>query len=134
MARIYASPTDLAGVPWNLTLAEPEALSLLHRASLLVESLTLTAHYAVDDELLPLHAPVKEAFRDATCAQALWFDETGDISGASARFNTLSLGSFGASGGGTSAATNVSAGSSRISPEAISILRTAGLLHAGPSA
>ena len=132
MARVYAIPSDLAAVPWNLDLPEREALSLLHRATPLIEGLTTTARYAVDEEGLPTDLDVAEAFRDAVCAQACWFDETGDPSGASARYNSLSLGSFSASGGGTGSGTNTTAATSRIAPEAVQILQTAGLLNQPP--
>lgn len=135
MARTYASPSDLAGVPWNVTLASEEAESVLYRATLVIEGLTIAARYHVDATTgLPTSQTLKDAFRDAVCAQALWFEETGDISGAGSRYNSLSLGSFSASGSGSSSTKDGSgAAAARISPEAITILRTAGLLSWGPT-
>ena len=131
MARVYAVPSDLA--TFTGEDAPPNAAALLARATRLVEGLTTTARYTTDDEGMPEDLEISEAFRDAVCAQAVWFEETGDTSGASARFNSLSLGSFSASGGGTGAATNTSAAASRYAPEAVQILRTAGLLNQPPS-
>lgn len=128
--RVYATPSDLA--TFTGEAAPANAIALLARATRLVEGLTTTALYAVDEDGLPEDLDISEAFRDAVCAQAAWFDETGDVSGAGARFNSLSLGSFSASGGGTGAATNTSAAQSRYSPEAVEILRSAGLLTQAP--
>lgn len=130
MARVYATAADYTTFTGD---PAPEGIeSLLYRASRLVESLTITARYTVDADHLPTDALVREAFKDATCAQAAWFDETGDTSGASARYNSMSLGNLSLSGGGTGSATNTSASDSRYAPEAVSILRTAGLLNQAP--
>lgn len=131
MARVYAVPSDLA--EFTGEDAPANAAALLARATRLVEGLTTTARYATDDDGLPEDLDISEAFRDAVCAQAAWFDETGDVSGASARFNSLSLGSFSVSGGGTGSGTNTTAAASRYAPEAIEILRNAGLLTQAPT-
>lgn len=130
--RVYAVPSDLAAPPWNLNLPAPEAQSLLARATPLIEGLTFTARYDIDDDGLPTNLDVSNAMRDAVCAQASWFDETGDPSGASARYNSLSLGSFSASGGGTGSGTNTTASASRYAPEAVQILHNAGLTTQAP--
>lgn len=130
--RVYATPSDLAGEPWDVDLPEGEAKSLLRRSSIVVDGLTVTARYATDEDGYPTDLEVSEAFRDATCAQAVWFDETGDVSGASARYNSLSLGRFSASGGGTGSGTNTTAAASRIAPEVVQILQAAGLLNQPP--
>lgn len=129
MARVYANNVDLAGAPWRLSLDENTAEDYLLIASQCVEEATRTAVYDVDEQGAPTEPRVIEAFRDATCALAAWFDETGDPSGASARFNSMSLGSFSISGGGTGAPTNTSAAASRWAPHAITVLGNAGLLN-----
>ncbi|MEV8029265.1 hypothetical protein [Cellulosimicrobium funkei] len=132
--RVYATPSDLAAEPWELALDEKAARSLLIRASIVIDGLTVTTVYDVDEDGYPTDLDVADAFRDATCAQAAWFDETGDTSGAAGRFNSLSLGSFSASGGGTGSGSNTSAAESRLSPEAVQILQNAGLTNQAPSA
>src|SRR5690606_31043905 len=120
--------------PWELALDEKAARSLLIRASIVIDGLTVTAVYDVDEDGYPTDLDVADALRDATCAQAAWFDETGDTSGVAGRFNSLSLGSFSGSGGGTGSASNTSAAESRLSPEAVQILQNAGLTNQAPSA
>lgn len=132
--RVFAEPSDLAGEPWHLALTEPAARALLRRASIVIEGLTVAARYDVDEDGYPADLDVTEALRDATCAQAVWFDETGDASGAEGRWQSLSLGTAALTrtGAGTSAGT-ASVAESRISPEATTILATAGLLGGAPS-
>lgn len=129
----YADPGDLAGPPWNLTLAVSEADDLLQRASVKIRKLTITAIYRTNPDGTPTDPNVRDALRDATCAQAAWLDETGDTgSGATGRFNSMSLGSASLSGGGTGSPTNTSAATGSLSPEAVQILQNAGLLGQAP--
>lgn len=130
--RAYATPADLNRPPWNAEADETEALTVIMRATPLLEHLTKTARYATDVDGYPTDPTIIEAFKDAACAQALYFLETGDITGAAARFNSLSLGSFSASGGGTGSATNTSAAEDQYAPEAIRILANAGLIAQAP--
>lgn len=126
---VHATPADLATQPWNLQLDEPAATALLRRAATIIRGLTLTAVYPTHPDGAPRDTKVAEALRDATCAQAVWFDETGDTgSGATGRFNSMSLGSASLSGGGTGSGTNTSVDQGRYSPEAVQILQNAGLL------
>lgn len=132
--RMYAAPSDLGGEPWNVELDEAVARALLRRASMVVDELTLTARYAVDDDGYPIDLTVSDALRDATCAQAAWFDETGDVSGAEARWQSMSLGTAALTRTGAGTAVGAaSAAQSRYSPEAVSILATAGLAGRAPS-
>lgn len=65
--RIYATEADLtawAGAPVDL------AVPLLRAASTLVEDATVTALYAVDADGYPTDPGIRDAFRDAVCAQA----------------------------------------------------------------
>ena len=65
--RVYATEDDLTewtGDPVDL------AAPLLRAASSLVETCTVTALYAVDDEGYPSDPIIRAAFRDATLAQA----------------------------------------------------------------
>ncbi|WP_263120854.1 hypothetical protein [Cellulomonas sp. RIT-PI-Y] len=131
--HVYAVPSDLAGEPWNVDLDETAAASLLRRASTVVDGLTVTARYAVDGDGYPTDLDTSDALRDATCAQAVWFDETGDTSGAEGRFQSMSLGSASLTKAGAGSSTGASGtAESRISPEAVTILAAAGLTGQAP--
>lgn len=127
--RIFAAPSDLQ--EW--TQEEPPATALrdLRSASILISRLTSLATFEVDDadEPMPIDRQVRNALRDATCAQAAWFIETGDTSGAASTFVNLSLGSFSSSTGGSQ---GKATGDTRVSVEALDILAQAGLLLTGP--
>ena len=129
--RVYATVSDLATFLGDTP--PDDAQALLNRATRLVEGLTVTARYATDADGLPEDLDVSETFRDAVCAQAAWFIETGDSTGASARFSSLSLGSFQATTSLPSQTGPNSASQSRYAPEAVDILRSAGLLTTAPS-
>lgn len=131
--RAYAAPADLNGPPWNAeTEDEAEALTLIMRATPLLEHLTKTARYSTDEDGYPTDPKIIEALKDAACAQALYSLDTGDMTGAAARFNSLSLGSFSVSGGGTGSGTNTTAADAQYAPEAIRILANAGLIAQAP--
>lgn len=129
---MYATPADLNAAPWNANISEPEASTLIARAGVLIDTLTKTATYSVDSDGLPTESLIVAAFNDATCAQASYFLETGDVSGAAGRFNTLSLGSFSASGGTAGSVTNQTSAVQRYAPEAVEILLNAGLIGRAP--
>lgn len=127
MVRVHATSLDLAGEPWNLEPADPDAL--LARAATIIRNLTLTAVYATNADGTPTDPGIAAALRDATCAQAVWFDDTGDTgSGAASVYSTVSLGSARLSVGGAGSPANVGVNQSRISPEAVQILANAGLV------
>lgn len=129
MTTVHATPADLAAAPWNLELDDATATARLARAATIVRNLTLTAVYATGSDGKPTNPDIAAALRDATCAQAAWFDETGDTgSGAASAYSTLSLGSARLSVGGGGSATNIGVEQSRYSPEAVQILTNAGLL------
>lgn len=97
MARVYATRTDLVNyVPATITVpAEPEATRLLTRASERIDHLLMSigAVYTVDSVTkLPTDANLIEAFKLATCAQAQWWLETGDESGAGSLYSNVSIG------------------------------------------
>jgi hypothetical protein len=129
----YASADDLAEfVPETVTVPdEPEASRLLAHASEVVDGLLLTAVYDTDDDGLPTDPQVVAALRDATCAQALWWLETGDESGAQATYQSVSIGSVSLTRGYTSGA-SATGPAQTTAPRAVSILQQAGLIMAGP--
>jgi hypothetical protein len=63
---VHATAQDLAG--WLDGETPPEAARLLARASRLVDR-HVYAGYRVDDDGLPVDEHVRDALRDATCAQ-----------------------------------------------------------------
>lgn len=92
----------------------------LRRASALVDDLLLAAVYDVDGDGMPTNPVVAEAMSDAVCAQAEWFEETGDDTGAAEQFAGGSLGSLSLSR---------PPGVSRYAPDTVAILRRVGLLQ-----
>ena len=135
--RTYATATDLLDFmggeaptgPDGSDLSESQTNALLRRASAQVESYVRLARYAVDEDGYPTDPDVSQALTDATCAQAAWWDETGDVTGADATAGpTMSL-SVSLGGNGTAANQRTSA-EARVSAEAVTILRNAGLITA----
>lgn len=113
----WATETDLpAGVPY----VEHD----LQAASRLVDWLIRFSVYETDADDGPTDPAVLEALRDATVAQYRFWQDTGDSAGAG--MGAVSIGSLSLS---ASAVKTVAAGGqeSRIAPEAVQILQTAGL-------
>lgn len=96
--------------------------ALLRRASLTVDGY-LPRGAAVDTGDLD----TSETLRDATCAQAAWWIETadGDPSGAAGRYDSVSILDVTLS---KRAGTGQDNDDVRVSPEAVDILKAAGLL------
>lgn len=94
MARIYATSADYQ----TYTGQTPPAniAQLLADASRMLEArvFRLCVYDADAVTGLPTNATVAQAFEDATCAQAQWWDELGDSTGAAgAGWGSVSLGS-----------------------------------------
>lgn len=144
--RTYATSGDLAH--WTQDAPPRGSRLLLARATARVDELLVAAVYDVDARGMPRHGDGCDpprcvvgcpagALRDATCAQAAWFDEQGDESGSGAadrwslvRIGNVQLGSAGAGGG----AGDAGSGSSRYAPDMVRALRSAGLLSPGSTA
>ena len=74
--RVYATAEDLdEWDQWEPPIESPERL--LRAASALVEDATLTAIYSTDRDGYPVDPAVRDAFRDATCAQAAQWHRLG---------------------------------------------------------
>ncbi|GAA4175767.1 hypothetical protein [Gryllotalpicola koreensis] len=109
-------------------------LNTLKRASRVIHNLVKTAYYTTDpDTKLPVDDDVIATLRDATCAQAAWFVITENasgwlVSGPHVQLGPLSLGNSTRSSTepGDMAA---EAKYSRISPEAVQILKDADFLN-----
>lgn len=97
MVLIYAVRTDLiAYVPASTTVpTDPEATRLLTSASKLIRRATKTAIYDTDTSGYPTNVDIRQAFRDATCAQAEWWiANPGEELGTARQYSTVSIGSM----------------------------------------
>jgi hypothetical protein len=132
---VYATRDDLVDSPYvTATISvpdDPEATRLLTRASGKVDELLLTAIYDTDSGGAPTDAKVIEALKEATCAQAAWWLETGDESGVQGRYQSVGIGSVSLTRAGAGSARGV-AGDDTASPDAARVLRLAGLLQQEP--
>jgi hypothetical protein len=130
---VYAEPADLKkflGVD-ELDAEAREVKAALRRASHEVRQHIRAAIYDTDPTTgLPTDANVLEALKEATCAYAAYWDETGDITGAGAVAGSMSILSVSLGGTATGGASSRSTADVRRSDEAITILRNAGLIAA----
>ena len=128
--RVYATPTDYADFVITTDLDDPAILKLCKRASIVIDGLTRLARYDVDTDGNPTDPDVSTAFTDATCAQVEWWDvKDGDVTGAEANEGAVKIGSV-SLGTTSSRESGVSTRDGRVAPEAIEILRNAGLYGA----
>jgi hypothetical protein len=123
MTQVYATRADLvAYAPAGFTVpTDPEATRLLTSASKLIRRATKTAIYDVDAQGYPSDVDIRAAFRDATCAQALWWLDTGDERGTAGQYQTMSIGSVSLSRG--SAGGSAAASGQQLAPQAETELR-----------
>lgn len=131
MARVYATLSDYRD--WSGDSTADLSDALLRRASLAIDSNLIGSFYDVDDDTgLPTKTKVIEALRDATCAQAEWYDEIGDTtgSGAAGQFQSAQLGSASYTRGYTQAGSSAG-NSSPLAPGAYEILKVEGMLPSG---
>lgn len=123
MPRIYATAADMA--TYTGTAAPANADALLAKASRMLDSAVFRlCWYQADSDGLPTNDLVTAAFRDAVCAQVVWWDELGDSTGAmGAGWGSVQIGSVNLS----RSVTNVSADASparQIAPEVWDVLRS----------
>lgn len=112
-------------------VVEKDLNAKLRRASGVIDGLTRRARFEVDEDGYPADSDVADAFKEATCAQVAWWDDTDDVTGAGSQDGTFSIGSVTIGARGRSTGNGApDAGESRIAPEAISILHNAGLISA----
>lgn len=129
MARVFATLADLTSYTpadlQHLLPVEPEATRLLTSASKLISRATMTSVYDTvrDGSGMPSDPDVLGAFRDATCAQALWWLETGDELGEAGQYASVSIGSVSMSRGNTTAPSG-----QRLAPQAMTELYDGQLL------
>lgn len=93
MTRVYATSTDLAAYTGSSAPANADAL--LAKASRFMDSNVFRlCWFQADGDGLPTDTVVAQAFTDAVCAQAAWWDQLGDSTGAQvAGWGTLQIGS-----------------------------------------
>lgn len=131
MPLVYATRTQLVDyAPANLKTRvpdEPEATRMLTSASKDIRRATKTAIYETDTDGYPTDTAIRQAFQDATCAQALWWiANPGEEDGTAGQYANVSIGSLSLSrGAGSSSA---SGGGSRLASKAETELRDAGVL------
>ncbi|MGW1679389.1 hypothetical protein [Saccharopolyspora sp. NPDC002376] len=96
MGRVYANRDELVSyAPAGVVVpAEPEASRMLARASDEVELATMSAIYTTDAAGMPTDPTVVDAMREATCAQAVHWIETGDESGTAGQWASVGIGSI----------------------------------------
>lgn len=82
MARIYATAADLAA--YTGATAPADADALLAKASRFLDAAVFRLCWYIPDPAtgMPTDAVVIAALRDATCAQAAWWTQLGDSTGA----------------------------------------------------
>ncbi len=127
--RLYATPAEFA--TWAGGEYETPTEARLRRASGVIDGLTRNAVYAVDEDGYPTDADVSDAFRDATCAQAAYWIVTEDPTGAVSQEGTFTIGSVSIGARGRTSGNGApDEQQARIAPEAVEVLRNAGLVTA----
>lgn len=123
---VYATVTDLqAYAPAELSSELPtgaEATRLLTSASMTIYRATMTAVYQTDTTGLPSTEPFITGFKRATCAQAVWWLETGDELGQVGQYASISIGGVTLSRGGRGDVTTVNG--VQLAPQAAIELQT----------
>lgn len=131
MALVYATRAELvAYAPAGTVLpADPEATRLLTSASKIIRRATKTAIYDVDVDGYPTNSVIRQAFRDATCAQALWWNANpGEETGQAGQYSSVSIGSLSLTRAGRGGNGSTSATGQQLASQAETELRDAGVL------
>lgn len=125
MVLVYATLTDLAAyAPAGTTLPDAtEAVRLLTSASAVIRRATLTAVYDADTTGMPTDTTIRDTFRRATCAQALWWLLTGDEQGLVSLYETVSIGSVNLSRRGSGHGGGSGVSGQQLAPQAETELR-----------
>lgn len=123
MPRIYATADDLAAYTGSSAPADADAL--LAKASRFLDSNVFRlCWYQADGDGMPTNATVRQAFTNAVCAQAAWWDELGDSTGATgAGWGLVEIGSARLSRSLTATAPEDSA-ARKLAPEVVDVLQS----------
>ena len=123
---LYATRADLlAYVPADIAAevpTDPEATRLLTNASMTIYRATMTAIYQTGTDSLPSQEPFITGFKRATCAQAVWWLETGDELGIFGQFANVGIGGLTLARGGRGDVTTVNG--VQLAPQAAIELQT----------
>jgi hypothetical protein len=129
VARVYATRDQWVAyvAAGTVVPAEPEATRMLTSASKLIDRALRSAIYATDTNGYPTDAAVRQAIQDATCAQAWYWQETGDEQGTAGEWAMVTAGSISLSRGTKGTASTGFSGQ-QLAPQAETELSNAGLL------
>ena len=83
MARIYATSAEYQTYTGQTPPADIDQ-QLANASRMLVAEVFRLCWFEVDEDGYPSNTLVREAFRDAVCAQVAWWGELGDSTGAAA--------------------------------------------------
>ncbi|MFE7273039.1 hypothetical protein [Streptomyces sp. NPDC057623] len=83
MARIYATSADYETFTGQTSPSDITVL-LADATRMLEANVFRLCLFEADEDGYPSNTLVRDAFRDAVCAQVRWFDDVGDSTGASA--------------------------------------------------
>lgn len=123
MARIYATSADYQSYTGQTPPSDIDAR--LARSSRFVESEVFRlCWYEVDEDGYPANTVVREAFADAVCAQAQWWEETGDELGTAGQWGSVKIGSVSLSGPGSSSGNSGPVGGREVAQTALEALRS----------
>lgn len=142
MQRVYATASDFydftggddpnkdgEGEEIPEPVEDKDLNARLRRASGVIDGLTRRSVFDADEEGYPTDSVISEAFKDATCAQVAYWEETDDPTGAISQEGNVSIGSVTLGARGRSAGNGApDENQSRIATEAVEILTTAGLI------
>ncbi|MFE3052365.1 hypothetical protein [Nocardia sp. NPDC059239] len=134
---VYATPDDLMDGWLDEPPETAEALRLIRAASRLVRKATRCDLYHVDPSGLPTDPDIIEVMRDATCAHAAMWKRAGINPDAGTAGRQIAIKAQTADGGAVTyadgpSAAEISASLSRLSTQALDILREAGMASARP--
>lgn len=126
--RVYATDADYAA--WlGLIPPVPGSAQALRTASLRVDELLISASYPTDTGGYPTEAAHIAALRDATCAQAAYARNLGDAGAGVSAYESAQVLSINLK---RSAAAAKPGATTPPSPDAYTILQTAGLVPGEP--
>lgn len=133
---VYAEPNDLLTGNWVLEVPD-NATALMRQASIMVRNATRVALYDTLPSGLPEDDDIREAMRDAVCAQVTAWTEAGINPVAGAAGRTAQIASQSADGGSVTYGNLVSAeeyarASTRLCSLAIGILVDVNLISTRP--
>lgn len=126
--RLYATVTDYQSYTGDVVTLTPLLNRWLMLASQQIDRAVIGAIYPYDPQGYPVDANLIVSFKDATCEQVLFLRDTDDDSGVKARLSTVRMGSMSF----TRASGTAGLAMKPLAPNALEILRNAGVLQVAP--